>query len=46
MHPAQLPAIKERVLRSSLADVQPLAQKVLRSSDAARTRELLAKLNS
>jgi phosphotransferase system enzyme I (PtsI) len=46
MHPAQLPAIKERVLRSSLADVQPLAQKVLRSSDAARTRELLAKLNA
>jgi phosphotransferase system enzyme I (PtsI) len=46
MHPAQLPAIKERVLRSSLAEVQPLAQKVLRSSDAAKTRELLAKLNA
>ncbi len=46
MHPAQLPAIKERVLRSSLADVQPLAQKVLRSSDARKTRELLARLNS
>jgi phosphotransferase system enzyme I (PtsI) len=46
MHPAQLPAIKERVLRSSLAQVQPLAQKVLRSSDAAKTRELLAKLNA
>ena len=46
MHPAQLPAIKERVLRSSLAEVQPLAQKVLGSSDAAKTRELLAKLNA
>jgi len=46
MHPAQLPAIKERVLRTSLAEVQPLAQKVLRSSDPAKTRELLAKLNS
>jgi phosphotransferase system enzyme I (PtsI) len=46
MHPAQLPAIKERVLRSSLAAVRPLAQKVLRSSDPVKTRELLAKLNS
>ncbi len=46
MHPAQLPAIKERVLRSSLAEVQPLAQKVLRSSDPSKTRELIARLNS
>jgi phosphoenolpyruvate-protein phosphotransferase (PTS system enzyme I) len=46
MHPAQLPAIKERVLRSSLSQVQPLAQKVLRSNDPVKTRELLAKLNS
>jgi phosphotransferase system enzyme I (PtsI) len=46
MHPAQLPAIKERVLRTSLGEAQPLAQKVLRSSDAAKTLELLARLNS
>jgi len=46
MHPAQLPAIKERVLRTNLADAQPLAQKVLRSGDPAKTRELIAKLNS
>ena len=46
MHPAQLPAIKERVLRTSLAEARPLALKVLRSSDPGRTRELLAKLNA
>jgi phosphotransferase system enzyme I (PtsI) len=46
MHPAQLPAIKERVLRTNLADAQPLAQKVLRSADPVKTRELIAKLNS
>jgi phosphoenolpyruvate-protein phosphotransferase (PTS system enzyme I) len=46
MHPAQLPAIKERVLRTNLAEAQPLAQKVLRSSDPAKTRELIARLNS
>jgi phosphotransferase system enzyme I (PtsI) len=46
MHPAQLLAIKERVLRTDLAGAQPLAQKVLRSADAAKTRELLAKLNA
>jgi phosphotransferase system enzyme I (PtsI) len=45
MHPAQLLAIKERVLRTDLAAVQPLAQKVLRSSDAAKTRALLVQLN-
>ena len=46
MHPAQLLAIKERVLRTNLAEVQPLAQRVLRPADPAKTRELLAKLNS
>jgi phosphotransferase system enzyme I (PtsI) len=46
MHPAQLPAIKERVLRTSLAEARPLALKVLRSADPAKTRELLAKLNA
>ena len=46
MHPAQLPAIKERVLGTSLAAVQPLARKVLRLGDPARTRELLAMLNA
>ena len=42
----QLLAIKERVLRTNLAEAQPLAQRVLRQSDPAKTRELIAKLNS
>jgi len=46
MHPAQLLAIKERVLRTDLAAAEPLAQKVLRSTDTAKTRELLAQLNA
>jgi phosphotransferase system enzyme I (PtsI) len=46
MHPAQLLAIKERVLRTNLSEVQPLAQRVLRNSDPAKTRELLARLNA
>jgi phosphotransferase system enzyme I (PtsI) len=46
MHAQQLLSIKERVLRTNLAEAQPLAQRVLRQSDPARTRELLAKLNS
>jgi len=45
MHPAQLPAIKERILRSSLEQLQPLAQRLLRASDPAKIRELLAELN-
>ena len=46
MHAQQLLAIKERVLRTNLAEAQPLAQRVLRQSDPAKTRELLMKLNS
>jgi phosphoenolpyruvate-protein phosphotransferase (PTS system enzyme I) len=46
MHPSQLLAIKERVLRTNLAEAQPLAQRVLRNSDPAKTRELLARLNA
>ncbi|HUJ87840.1 MAG TPA: phosphoenolpyruvate--protein phosphotransferase [Burkholderiales bacterium] len=46
MHPAQLLAIKERILRTDLNEVRPLAQRVLRSADPRRTRELLARLNA
>lgn len=45
MHPAHLPAVKERILRTGLPETRQLAQRVLRSTDAARTRELLARLN-
>ena len=46
MHPAQLLAVKERILRSSLAELKPLAARVLRSGDSAKTRGMIAKLNS
>ncbi len=46
MHPSQLLPIKERILHTNLAEVQTLAQRVLRASDPAKTRELLAKLNA
>ena len=46
MHPSQLLAIKERILRTNLGEVQALAQRVLRNTDPAKTRDLLAKLNS
>ena len=46
MHPAQLPAIKERVLRTSLEQAQPLAQRLLRTAEPARIRELIASLNA
>ena len=46
MHPAQLLAIKERILRTNLAEVRPLGQRVRRSTDPRRTRELLARLNA
>jgi phosphotransferase system enzyme I (PtsI) len=46
MHPSQLLPIKERILRTNLAEVQTLAQRVLRANDPAKTKELLATLNA
>ena len=46
MHPSQLLPIKERILRTNLAEVQTHAQRVLRASDPAKTRELLNELNA
>jgi phosphotransferase system enzyme I (PtsI) len=46
MHPSQLLEIKERILLTNLAETQALAQRVLRASDPAKTRELLERLNS
>jgi phosphotransferase system enzyme I (PtsI) len=45
MHPTQLLAIKERVLKTDLAQTRSLAQRVLRSGDPSRIRDLIAKLN-
>jgi len=46
MHAQQLLAIKEQVLRTNLPEAQLLAQRMLRQTDPAKTRDLLAKLNS
>jgi len=46
MHPAQLLAVKQQVLRSSIPEVEALAQRILRSEEADRTRGLLARLNA
>jgi len=45
MHPTQLLAIKERVLKTDLAQTRSLTQRVLRSADPIRIRDLIAKLN-
>ena len=46
MHPSQLLPIKDRILKTNLAEVQTLAQRVLRAADPAKTRELLDQLNA
>jgi phosphotransferase system enzyme I (PtsI) len=46
MHPAQLLAVKQQVLRSSVPEVEGMAQRILRSEDPERSRALLAKLNA
>jgi len=46
MHPSQLLPIKEKILRTRLADVQMMAQRILRTTDPAKTRDMLMELNS
>ena len=46
MHPSQLLPIKERILRTRLADVQTMAQRILRTTDPAKTRDMLSELNA
>ncbi len=46
MHPAQLLAIKQQVLRTRIEDVRTLAARVARAHDPDKARALLAKLNA
>jgi phosphotransferase system enzyme I (PtsI) len=45
MHSAHLLDVKQRVLQSSVAQLKPLAARMLRTSDTERLRELLDKIN-
>lgn len=46
MHPAQLLGTKQRVLTTSLPEIAPLVQRILRADDPLKIRELLDKLNT
>jgi phosphotransferase system enzyme I (PtsI) len=46
MHPAQLLAIKQQVLRTRIEDVRTLAARIARAHDPDKARALLAKLNA
>ena len=46
MHSAHLLDVKQRILQTSLAQVKPLAQRMLRENDPDRLSALLAKLNA
>lgn len=46
MHSAHLPDIKQRVLKTRLADTRPIAKKMLRATDSAKLRGMLDKLNA
>jgi phosphotransferase system enzyme I (PtsI) len=46
MHPAQLLAVKQQVLRSDLPEAEALASRILRAEDPEKTRQLLGRLNA
>ncbi len=46
MHPAQLLSVKQRILTTSLPEIAPLTQKILRADDPMKIHELLDRLNA
>jgi len=46
MHPAQLLAVKQEVLRTNLSSVRLLARRMLRISDGERMRAMLERINA
>jgi phosphotransferase system enzyme I (PtsI) len=46
MHSAHLPDVKQRILKSGLRDIQPLAKKMLRASDPRILQTLLERINA
>jgi phosphotransferase system enzyme I (PtsI) len=46
MNPTQLLGAKQRVLTTSLAEIAPLTQRILRADDPLKIRELLDKMNA
>ncbi len=46
MHPAQLLSTKQRVLTTSLPEIAPLVQKIMRADDPMKIRDLLDRMNT
>jgi phosphotransferase system enzyme I (PtsI) len=46
MHPANVLTVKQRVLISSIADIEPLANRILKAEDPEKMLSLLEKLNT
>jgi phosphoenolpyruvate-protein phosphotransferase (PTS system enzyme I) len=46
MNPAQLFSVKQRILTTSLAEAESLANKILRADDPMKIRELLDRMNA
>jgi phosphotransferase system enzyme I (PtsI) len=46
MHPASLLQVKQQILKSSIEDLLPAAQRLLKNTDPDRTQTLLQRLNA
>ena len=46
MHPAQIPAVKQKVKQSDLSELGPAVKRLVRLDDSVRIQEQLEKLNS
>ncbi len=45
MHPAQIPAVKQRVKQSDISELSPVVKRILKLEEPARIREQIERLN-
>ncbi len=46
MHPANVPAVKQRVLQTDLREAETIARRVLNTADPERAQALIERLNA
>jgi phosphotransferase system enzyme I (PtsI) len=46
MHPAQIPAVKQKVKQSDISEVIPIVRRILRLEESAKIQEQIERLNA
>jgi phosphotransferase system enzyme I (PtsI) len=45
MHPAQIPAVKQRIKQSDISELMPIVRRILRLEESSKIQEQIDRLN-